>query len=207
MAKQLSKHLTACDLYVSVQSAYRPNHSTETALLKVVNDLLLAVDSGDATVLSLLDKSAAFDTIDHVILLNRLRYGFGLSGSVFSWFESYLSARRQSVSSSGINSVAVLLLSVCRKDRFLVPFFLLCTTVQSTLLLKSTLSVTISMLMMNRFTLPFLFNPTIPVNAWPSPGYLIVWKRQRGGWLTTRSSLTTRRLMCWSYARRPAGAS
>ena len=78
VAKQLSKHLTACDLYVSVQSAYRPNHSTETALLKVVNDLLLALDSGNATVLALLDQSAAFDTIDHVILLSRLRCGFGL---------------------------------------------------------------------------------------------------------------------------------
>ena len=78
MAKPLSKDLTAYDLYVSVQSAYRPNHSTETALLKVVNDLLLAVDSGDATVLARIDQSAAFDTIDHVILLSRLRCGFGL---------------------------------------------------------------------------------------------------------------------------------
>ena len=52
MAKQLLKHLTACDLYVSVQSAYRPNHSTETALLKVVNGLLLAVNSGEPTVLA-----------------------------------------------------------------------------------------------------------------------------------------------------------
>ena len=110
VAKQLSKHLSACNLYVPVQSAYRPNHSTETALLKVVNDLLLAVDSGDAAVLALLDQSAAFDTIDHTILLNRLRCCFGLSGAVFSWFKSYLSGRRQSVSISGINSIAVSLL-------------------------------------------------------------------------------------------------
>ncbi len=110
VAEQLSKYLTACDLYVSVQSAYRPNHSMETALLKVVNDLLLAVENGHAAVLALLDQRTAFDTIDHVILLNRLRCCFGLSGSVFFWFECYLSARRQSVSISGINSVTVLLL-------------------------------------------------------------------------------------------------
>jgi hypothetical protein len=54
VAEQLSSHLLAGDLYVSVQSAYRPNHSTETALLKVFNDLLLSVDSGDAAALALI---------------------------------------------------------------------------------------------------------------------------------------------------------
>jgi hypothetical protein len=100
---------TACYLYVAIQSAYRPNHLTETALLKVGKDLLLAVDSGDAVVLALLDQSATFDTIHHVNLLNRLMCCFGLSGSVCSWFESYLSGCCQSISIYGINSVAVLL--------------------------------------------------------------------------------------------------
>jgi hypothetical protein len=54
VAKQLSSHLLTGDLYVPVQSAYRPNHSTETALLKVFNDLLLSVDSGDAAALALI---------------------------------------------------------------------------------------------------------------------------------------------------------
>jgi hypothetical protein len=80
VAKQLSSHLLTGDLYVPVQSAYRPNHSTETALLKVFNDLLLSVDSGDAAVLALLDQSAAFDTIDHSILLSRLTCRFGITG-------------------------------------------------------------------------------------------------------------------------------
>lgn len=71
VAKQLSKHLTACDLYVSVHSVYRYNHSSETALLKVINDLLLAVDSGDAAVLPFLDQSAAFYTIDHLLRFQR----------------------------------------------------------------------------------------------------------------------------------------
>jgi Reverse transcriptase (RNA-dependent DNA polymerase) len=95
---------------VPVQSAYRPHHSTETALLKVVNDLLISIDNGDAAVLALLDQSAAFDTIDHSILLNRLNACFGVSGSVLSWFTSCLSRRFQSVSISGVTSAAVLLL-------------------------------------------------------------------------------------------------
>jgi hypothetical protein len=68
----LVHHLSSKNLFVPVQSAYRANHSTETALLRVYNDLLLAVDAGDAAGLVLLDFSAAFDTIDHSILFQRL---------------------------------------------------------------------------------------------------------------------------------------
>ena len=79
------------------QSAYRKCHSTETALLRVVNDLLQASDSGRVSILSLLDLSAALDTIDHNILITRLRSTFGCSGMVLDWFISYLSCRTQSV--------------------------------------------------------------------------------------------------------------
>ena len=79
------------------QSAYRKCHSTETALLHVVNDLLQASDRGCVSILSLLDLSAAFDTIDHNILITRLRSTFGCSGIVLEWFISYLSCRTQSV--------------------------------------------------------------------------------------------------------------
>jgi hypothetical protein len=67
------------------------------------------VDSGDAAVLALLDQSAAFDTIDHSILLSRLTCRFGITGSVLTWFRSYLYDRCQSVSISGVNSAAVYL--------------------------------------------------------------------------------------------------
>jgi hypothetical protein len=87
-----------------VQSAYRAAHSTETALLKVLNDLLTSVDNGDAVILALLDQSAAFDTIDHGILLDRLSARFGVSGLALTLFTSYLDKRQQSVSVKGVSS-------------------------------------------------------------------------------------------------------
>ena len=85
-------------------SAYRANRSTETALLRILHDLLLATDSGQVSLLTLLDLSAAFDTIDHSILLSRLHETFGISNKALSWFESYLSGRTQTVSVNGILS-------------------------------------------------------------------------------------------------------
>ena len=83
------------------KSAYRPSRSTETTLLKVTNDLLLALDSGKISILVLLDLSAAFDTVDHQTLLKTLQNYFGISGSVLAWFQSYLSNRSQVVSVDG----------------------------------------------------------------------------------------------------------
>jgi len=64
-------------------------------VLRVLSDILLALDSGDLAVLTLLDLSAAFDSVDHATLLQRLRISYGIGGSVISWFTSYLSDRSQ----------------------------------------------------------------------------------------------------------------
>ena len=77
----LKSHLETNQLSESLQSAYRAQHSTETALLKVMNDVLTDFDSGKISLLNLLDLSAAFDTIDHRILLQRLEITFGVSGT------------------------------------------------------------------------------------------------------------------------------
>ena len=104
---QISHHLSANNLLNQFQSAYRPGHSTETALLKIANDLLLSLDDGKIYLLASLDLSAAFDTIDHNILLHRLQHDFGLSGTVLDWFSSYLSGRIQSVYVHSHTSVPV----------------------------------------------------------------------------------------------------
>ena len=73
---QISSYLNSHNLYNTCQSAYRPGHSTEAALLKVVNDLFLSLNKGNLSVLALLDFSSAFDTIDHSILVHHLHTDF-----------------------------------------------------------------------------------------------------------------------------------
>ena len=80
-------------LMPTAQSAYRKYHSTETATAKVFNDLLHATDRGQVSALCLLDLTAAFDTVDHQLLLRRLECQFGLRGTALGWFQSYLSGR------------------------------------------------------------------------------------------------------------------
>ena len=97
VTKQLCSFLQSNSTLEVFQSEFRPHHSTETALLKVLNDLLLSSDNGFISLLVLLDLSAAFDTIDHLILIDRLENLVGLSGQALSWFRSYLSERHQFV--------------------------------------------------------------------------------------------------------------
>ena len=95
---QVSSYLNSHNLYNTCQSAYRPGHSTETALLKVVNDLFLSLNIGNISVLALLDFSSAFDTIDHTIIVHRLHTDFGFTDTVLQWYSSYLTDRTHYVS-------------------------------------------------------------------------------------------------------------
>ena len=96
VASQLHTFLNHHDLYEPFQSGFRSCHSTETALLRIVNDLLLSADSGSLNILILLDLSAAFDTINHNVLISRLS-AIGVSGTALNWFQSYLTNRKQFV--------------------------------------------------------------------------------------------------------------
>lgn len=93
MLKQLTLYLSENDLLEAFQLAFRASYSTETALVKVTNDLLLQMDENSSALLLLLDLSAAFDTIDHAVLINRLKDVFGISSTALAWLESYLCDR------------------------------------------------------------------------------------------------------------------
>jgi len=96
VAAQLESHLQDNDIFEHFQSGFRSKHSTEMALVKVANDLLLAADSSFLSILILLDISAAFDTISHSVLLERLAC-IGVASNVLLWFSSYLCDRKQFV--------------------------------------------------------------------------------------------------------------
>ena len=95
---QVSSYLNSHNLCIACQSAYCPGHSTEIALLIVVNDLFLSLSKGNISVLALLDFSSAFDIINHAILVHCLHADFGFTDAVLEWFSSYLTDRTHYVS-------------------------------------------------------------------------------------------------------------
>ena len=111
VVSRLHEHKIANGLYEPLQSAYRPRHSTETALIKVQNDVLRPTDSRDkeptCVFLVLLDLLAAFDTVAHPILLSRMKTKFRVSDSAHKWLTSYLEDRTQSVVMEGLKSLDV----------------------------------------------------------------------------------------------------
>ncbi|XP_028395747.1 uncharacterized protein LOC114519775 [Dendronephthya gigantea] len=119
VAVQLMNYLDENKLHEKFQSAYKPRHSTETALLRVQSDILQDLDNGNSVILVLLDLSAAFDTVDHSILLTRLWKRFGIKGRVLDWFTSYLISRTQFVRVEGTEiRYGVILNVVYRRDRY-----------------------------------------------------------------------------------------
>src|SRR6218665_2595657 len=72
------------------QSGFRKGHSTETLLVRLLSDIFGAIDRSEVTLLALFDVSAAFDTVDHQILLQRLSISFGLSGNILGCLTSFL---------------------------------------------------------------------------------------------------------------------
>ena len=102
ISTRLSQHKDNHQLREPMQSAYRERHSTESAILRIHNDVLRAMDQGQCTLLVMLDLSAAFNTVDHQILLKRLSNVFGVH--TLLWIESYLHNRKQTVIVNGIKS-------------------------------------------------------------------------------------------------------
>ena len=120
--EQLNKHCEKYNLQDPNQSAYRKGHSTETALLKIFDDLLISMDNQKVSVLTLLDISAAFDTVNHEILLKRLEDLYGICGTANDWFRSYLSERHQRVKIGNSMSKAKKLLTGVSQGSGLGPW-------------------------------------------------------------------------------------
>ena len=104
IASRLLEHMKENNLLDTLQSAYKKAHSTETALLRVQNDILSSIGQKKGSFLILLDLSAAFDTVDHDLLLSFLENHAGLAGSALSLFKTYLCGRSQCVSVNGVMS-------------------------------------------------------------------------------------------------------
>ena len=101
MARQINEHIAHEGISNETQSAYRVFHSTETALLKIQNDIATSMGKGAAVGLVLLDLSEAFDTIDHSVLSNCLQHWYGIDGVVLKWVQSYLNSRKQWIKIDG----------------------------------------------------------------------------------------------------------
>lgn len=122
---QLLKYLHNNNLLHDFQSAYRQHHSTESAVTKVLSDIYKAADDGLCTVLCMLDLSAAFDSVDHDLLLCKLSANLGIRDNVLKWFKSYLADRYQRVTFQGEESVFVKMSSGVPQGSVLGPILFL----------------------------------------------------------------------------------
>ncbi len=98
VSDQLQRHSSKNCLLPKCQSAYRPHHSSETAVLKIISDTLSFFDKGEVCLLVFLDMSSAFDCVDHDILIQRLEISCGVSGAPLQWLTSFLSNRSMTLS-------------------------------------------------------------------------------------------------------------
>ena len=90
---QFNKHCKEQELLPDYQTAYRENCSCKTTLIKIVNDILWCMENQHVSMLVALDVSAAFNMVDHDILLSVLNKKFGVTGNVYNWFDAYLTSR------------------------------------------------------------------------------------------------------------------
>ena len=117
---QLSNYFTQNKLFYHSQYGFREDHSTELAALELVDRIHLDLDKRKYPIAIYLELSKAFDTLDHNILLNKLKY-YGVKNTELSWFQSYLTERSQYVEINGIKSNVLLTRLVAGEDAGLWP--------------------------------------------------------------------------------------
>ena len=107
---RLQDHFLHNNLHSDHQFGYKKQHSTETFLLKITDNLLNSCDKNMDSVVLLLDLSAAIDTVDHQKLLHMLQYDYGIVGTALKWFKSFLTGRTFKVKVGGYASLLEILL-------------------------------------------------------------------------------------------------
>ena len=133
--EQLQLHLSRFDCLPKFQSAYREFHSVETAICRVYNDLLINKSKNSCSLIVLLDLSAAFDTVDHHLLLSDLEH-LGICGSVLKWFESYLTGRHFRVIIDDIETELGKVNSSVPQGSILGPYLFLIYTMELSYILE-----------------------------------------------------------------------
>ena len=93
--RQFYRYLSDNSLLSEFQSGCRPRHSTLSALIQLCDDLLSNMDNGELNCIVFLEIRKAFDSINHVVLIDKMRNLFGITGIQLRWFESYLNNREQ----------------------------------------------------------------------------------------------------------------
>ena len=121
MLNRVRPHVLSSGRLNMYQSAYRPGHSTETALLKVVGDIQRAAGDGKCTVLLALDISATFDADNHSVLGGRVDTNFAINGTVGRWIESFIADRSQYIAVGVERSETVRLASGVSQGSILGP--------------------------------------------------------------------------------------
>lgn len=128
IVEKCARFLEDNQLICEAQSGYRPNHSCETLLTRMFDDINGELDNNNIVALLLLDLSAAFDAIDHDILLEKLRYDYGIGSSALLWLSSYLRGRSFSVNINGNISSRMLLLYGVPQGSLLGPLLFILYT-------------------------------------------------------------------------------
>ena len=129
--ERINEHLTANSLHSTSQYGYKKNHSVETLMLKLVDDILIAVDKKFGVVMLIVDLSAAFDTVDHLLLMRILQDRYKIGGSALSWIQSFLTGRCQRVKIGGTLSDSLAVLFGVPQGSILGPllFNMYCSTI------------------------------------------------------------------------------
>ena len=104
IVEQLTEYIEGNKLFSKFQSGFRKHHGVETALVRVTNDIAIALDNSQSVILALYDISAAFDSISHHILFKILESRLGINGMAQEWLKNYMASRKQVVGVNGTYS-------------------------------------------------------------------------------------------------------